>query len=257
MAELRVQIGSVTFWGLLIAQDNGEGFQINPDGFSGWDDGVDMRRDTSNMPQAFGSFDVPGFGDSRVLSLTGYCFANTPERLGWWRSRLTGIGGDGGLVRVSVLHEGLTLWGDARLASKTKFDVMGSVGWVATYQLQLWFANPRKFGNTAIFAGGVAASHYGNFPATPMHTVTGSAASGYTINGPAGKAFVVTTPVVAGHPHTVDMATGFLTVDGAIVVGGVTQGDTWAIPGGSTATHTLTVPVGSAVLSTAVIDTYI
>lgn len=248
---LRVRVGGVVLNGLAA-----NGFVIAPDGFAGWDESTATKRDTAAMPQAHGSFAVRGFRDVRVLTVSGTCLADSEQQLRFFGNQLTGTGGDGNTVRVTVDHSGETTWADGYVDGETKFT-MFAAGQAATFSIQFWFANPRKFGNTLTFAGGVGAYHYGNFPATPVHTVSGSASSGYTVNGPAGKAFVVTQPLVAGVPHTINMATGFLTVNGLIVVGGVAQGDTWAIPGGATVAQSLTVPSGSAVLSTAVTDTFI
>lgn len=231
-----------------------DGFYIDDDGFEGWNDGSDIRRDETDRPQGHGSFDVPGFLSARVVSLSGTCWADTHQKLMWFRSQLTGLLADGAAGQIVVEEGGQTRWATCRLATRTGFAVRSEDIRSAEYQIQVWCANPRQFGETREFAGGIPAFHRGNFPAAPVHTVTGIGAD-YTINGPAGKQFTVTTPVTDGHPHTIDMATGFLEVDGAVVSGAVTQADVWSIPGGAQVTHTLTGPGLS--LSTAVTDTYI
>jgi hypothetical protein len=257
--DLIVRIGSLTFWGN--RSQSGYGFFIGPDGFEGWDDGVDVKRDGASRPQAHGDFDVPGFLESRVVSLSGDVVVDPTKGRAWMRSALTGLGADGNSMRVVVEHNGETQWADGRLALKTKFKATGTDKRHATFQLQLWFANPRKFGDAVAFPNAkyslAEVHHRGNFAAVPIHTVTGSMPAGYTINGPAGKKFTVTAPVTSGNPHVIDMATGRVTVNGSVVLGAVTRGDTWSIPGGAQVIHSLSPVSGSGSLSTLVKDTFI
>lgn len=241
-----------------------DGFYVDADSFTGWDDGVDVRRELYEIPQGHGAYDLPGFLEPRTFGWRGRCYANSEGRLEWWRGALVGLlaGGDSGQVIVG--NRGLTTWANARLATRAEFAKIPGGALMARYRIQFWAANPRKFGDVRRhpdgsawpFASGEPAYHYGNFAATPVHVVSGDM-SGYTINGPVGKAKVVTVPVVAGHPHTIDDATGYLSIDGVIVVGGMSQADTWAIPAGAQVTHTLTPASGTGTLATTVLDTYL
>lgn len=256
--DVTVRINDVLFRSQESAVDNGDGFYIDGDGFEGWDDGVDVRRDEVMRPQAHGSFDVPAFLAARVVSLTGECWASAPDRLLWFGKRLTGLLAGGESGRVVVVQADGSTWATGRLAAKSTFVVNSEDTRSAFYQIQLWFADPRRFGESRTTSGttSVAAFHYGNFPAAPVLTVTGSKPSGYTITGPAGKTFTTTKPVIAGSPHTIDMATGFLSVGGVVQSGVVTSGDTWAVPGGASVTQTLSGS-GTATLGVTVRDTYI
>ena len=251
--DLNVGVNGVWLFGREPA--GGHGFVIDPDGLEGLDDGLGVRGDSVARPQAHGDFDVPTFFEPRIVALSGTCVAGSAQKLGWFRDQFKTMLVNGG--RVSFDHLGTVRWGDARLAPGTqpKFKVDSGDSLSARFQIQLKFANPRLFGETRTFAAGTPAHHFGNFAATPVHTVTGVNASGYTINGPDGKTFTVSRAVTAGVPHVIDMATGLLKVGGAVVVGAVTSGDLWAIPGGAQVTHALT---GSGLtLSTAVTDTYV
>jgi hypothetical protein len=236
------------------------GFYVAKGGFQGWEDGVDMRRNNVERALAHGSFDLPGYLGSRTVTIDGYCYAPTDNDLSWWRSRLTGLLAQGDSTMVAVENQGLTTWAMGRLAAKPAFDRVPGGRPYATFQLQLWFANPRRFGESRDFTAdtGVAlpAYHYGNFPAAPAFTVTGSKPSGYTITGPNSKTYSVTKVVVAGHPHVIDMATGYLSVDGVVQQGVVSSGDTWTIPGGAAVSQTLSGS-GIATLTATVKDTYI
>lgn len=227
-----------------------DGFYIDDDGFEGWNDGAEIIRDFVNRAQDHGAYDLPGFLDARVVSIIGTCWASSPEKLMWFGSQLTGLLVDGS-GQIVVEQPGSTQWATGRLGARTTFAVRAEDIRSAAYQLQLWCADPRKYGEARTFAGGTPSYHYGNFTSAPVHTVTGTM-PGYTINGPAGKTFTVTKPVTAGHPHTIDMATGRLVVDGAVQMGVVTSGDVWGVPSGGQITHTLTGSGG--VLSTTVRD---
>jgi hypothetical protein len=170
-------------------------------------------------------------------------------------ARVTGLGAYGELLRLTVDHHGFTTWANARVVSQTQWDERGGHA-VADYQIQFKCADPRKFGDTRSFASGEPAFHYGNFPATPQISISGSMPGGYTVNGPDGKRFVVTRALVSGSPHTIDMETGLLRVNGALAYGGVTTANTWTVPAGRQVTHTLTGS-GSGVLAVRVADTYV
>lgn len=230
----------------------GHGFSLERDGLTGWGDSVDVRREDVPRPMAHGSFDVPVYRGGRIVSASGLCRATSSEERAWFRSQLTGVLADGVSGQVIVEEDGQTLWANCRLAAGPKFSRF-TFDKLARWQLQLWCADPRQFGEARTFAGGAPAFHYGNFPAPPVLTVSGSAAGGYTINGPSGKTFVVTKALVSGHPHTIDMATGRLTVDGVVQVGAVGRTQTWAIPPGQQVVMTST----AGTLTASVTDTFI
>jgi len=247
-----VRIGSLDFRG----GDGQDGFYIEGQGLQGLLSGVDVKRDSVSRPQAHGDFDVPGFLESRIVTLAGPCIAASEDVLSHRGRMLTGLLADGGSLPVTFDVPGGPLWGRARLASKTEFDVT-HWGSRARYQLSLLFANPRLFGESRTRAAFLPIANYGNFGAAPVHTVFGDAPSGYQIAGVAGKVFTVTRPLVAGVPHVVDMANGYLRVGGVIVYGGISRGDTWVVPAGGQVTHTIFAPSGFAELSTLVRDTYV
>lgn len=248
---LRVRIKSWVAAGDDADLFNGEGFVIDPKGFKGWDDGVDITRDQVRRPQAVGSFDATGFEDSRVVTLSGSCWGETPQKTNWFGNQLTGLLAGDTLAQVNVDHQGGTLFGYARLAVKPTFEVSGADARDALWSLALWFPDPRKYGVTRSFpvASSVTAFHYGNYAAYPKLIVTGVMGSGYTVNGPGGKTFSVNAPVTSGHPHTIDLATGYVWIDGAISYGIVTVAQTWPIPPGVQVPMTLVPVAGSGTLT--------
>lgn len=253
---MKVTVESVEIFGRPAEGSAPNGIYLTSDGFTGWDSSTDVRRDEVTVPQGHGSFDSPGFRAARVVSLAGVIVSPSEERTKFLGLRLTGLLADGDSGRVVVERKGY-LWADARLAAATKCEARGATPWIADWQMQLWFPDPRRYGETRVFASGAAAFHYGNFPSTPYMQVAGSMPGGYTINGPGGKKFTVTAAVVSGNPHYIDMSTGILRVGGYPLFGVVSQGDTWSIPGGQNLTMTLVPVSGSGTLTVSVVDTYV
>jgi hypothetical protein len=248
---LRVVVGSVYFNGLA-----NKGFIIAPDGFSGWTSSTATKRNKVARVAAHGSFPVRGYRDERLVTISGTCLADSEMQLAFFGDNLTGLLADGDLGRITVTHSGNTRFADCLLEGLPEFE-MFAAGQAAKFKIQFTLPDPWKYGSTKTFASGSPAFHYGNFPATPVHTVTGTMPSGYSIYGPSGKIFTVTAAITAGQTHTIDMATGYLKVNGSVVFGAVSRGDLWTVPGGTPVTHTLVPVSGSGSLSTAVTDTFI
>jgi hypothetical protein len=60
--------------------------------------------------------------------------------------------------------------------------------------------------------------------------------------------------VVPGHPHEVDLETGYVRIDGQIVFGAVARGDTWVVKSGGSIPITLLT--GTVTITTWVRYTY-
>jgi len=251
---LKVTIAGLDFWG----QGNHD-FVISPDGFDGWDDGVDMRLENTARPYAHGSFNLPTFQDARTVSISGNVFADSPRELAQLRNRLTGLLAGGGIGRVQVERDGDVQWADCRLASKTMFTERGGQN-AASFQIQLWCPDPRKFGNSRDFVGSAPADitlfHRGNYDARPSVVLRGSAPSGYDLWGPDGARYTVTRPLVSGKPHRVEFDDGLLRVDG-VVMSNAGQSDVWAVPAGQASVFGVSTASGSVEATITVIDTFI
>ncbi|MCJ1687789.1 hypothetical protein [Rathayibacter sp. VKM Ac-2927] len=251
--KLTVTVGAVTFHGRGADLPAAGGFLIDPVGFTGWDDGVDVRRDDVAKPEGHGSFDASGRLGPRTVALSGTAHAPSPEELDALKDRLTGLLADGDDALIQVQRDSGSLWGRCRLAARTRFTIRsGTRASVADWQVQVWMADPRKYGATETFEQR-AAFHRGNFPARPIHHIQGLLPNGYTIFGPTGE-YTVIRALAAGHEHTIDMRDGFLRVDGVVDLGGVRRGDVWTVRPGEPYEFTAT---DLAVLKTEVTDTYI
>lgn len=237
-----------------------EGLFVGPDGFEGWDDGGgESRRESVERPGAHGEFDLPVFLGSRVVTIDGHALAWSASELGHLRGQIMGLGATGPRFKLTVDHQGQTLWAWARRGSKPTFKDAGIRHGMhrARFMVQFVCADPRKYGETNTFPGGVAAVHYGNFPATPELLVTGTMPAGYSVLGPGGKQFVVSQALTAGQSHRIDLRTGWLYRNGVLQVGAVSRADLWVVPTGGSVVHTLAPVSGSGSLVVKVLDTFI
>jgi hypothetical protein len=248
---------------------SGFGFAITKDGLEGIDDGAPVRGETIARENGDGDYETPLNLDSRIVGLTGVCVAETARDL-------ADLGDDlkGALVESSAPvvfdHLGRKRWGVGRLApgTTTRFKpvshTLESKLARAEYSMQIKFADPRLYGEqpnrypVAGSAAQVTAVHYGNVTAVPVLTVSGSDPLGYSIYGPVGKIYRVTTPLVAGVDHVIDMADGYVRIAGQVVRGGYSIAQRWGVPRGTAVTMTV-VPAsanGTALMSALVEDTW-
>lgn len=218
-----LRMGDLVFWG----GEGDVGFFIEPDGFTGWEDAPPTR--SENLDRVgHGSFDAPEYYEARVLSVSGLCRARSAPELGARRNTL--VGALQGLLRLDVRYQGPRASVHGRRFGQPYFRTIVP-GRIARYQFSVRCPDPLKYGEVREFrsAGNEQVSfwHRGNFAAAPVHVVSGSG-PGYTINGPDGKRFIVREPVTPDRPHTVDMATGQVTIGGTVRYGIVDRADTWA-----------------------------
>jgi hypothetical protein len=252
---LRVTVAGLDFYG-----QGTDGLIIGQDGFTGWDDGVDMRLEKVVRPYAHGSFNLPAFQDSRTIAISGVAIADSPRKLRQIRTRLTGLLADGGVGRVQVDHAGDVQWADCRLAAKTMFTEIGGNG-IGSFQIQLWCPDPRKFGasvTTAVATGSpVQAFHRGNYNAMPSFVIRGDMPGGYTLTVN-GWNYTVTKALVSGAPHRVDYNNGRLYINGVLNQGNLGNVNTTPIPPGqSVGVGLYPVTTGSGSADMTIIDTYI
>ena len=236
-----------------------DGFYVKGKGLKGVFSGVGVRGKSVERSQAHGDLEVPVLRSSRFVTIAGPCIADSAEKLDWYSTVLTGLLADGESARVIFELPGKTRWGIAKLNDTPEFEPV-KWGERAEWQLSLKFANPRLYGDAQTFPNAQWSlsqiHHFGNFKASPVITVTGSAPSGYTLNLPGGKQFKVTRALVSGSPHVIDMADGYLRIGGVIVSNSVTRADLIAVPGGAAVAISVTPVSGTASLSVLVLDTF-
>lgn len=224
---LRVRIGGVTFEGDPIDPDRC--FMIEPDGWSGWDDGTAVRREDVPRPGAHGSFGFRGYRDARVVRISGWILARSAQELQHMRNQLLGLLASGESGRMSVDQPRGSTWADVMLADMPVAKVRGQSELEASFQIQFWSPLPQKYGEVRDFAAGVPAYQLGNFPATPKLLI-GAGAGGYTVTGPSGRTIVVATAPAAA--HEIDFVNGGLYLAGVRQLGAITTYQPWSIPPG-------------------------
>lgn len=229
---LRIRVGGLQILGVPDElQPRVEGLFVAPDGFEGWDDSGDARRESVERPGEHGEFDLPVLQGSRVFSIDGHALAWSESELGHLRSQVTGLGADGSSLQFTVDHQGQTLWANARRSGRTQFRDAGVRHGLhrARFLLQFVAANPRKYGEVREFAAGEVAVQYGNFPATPQLLV-GAGTGAYTITGPAGRVVTVTAPPAA--THVIDFGAGGLFLNGIRQPNTISVYQPWQVPVG-------------------------
>jgi len=248
-----VRIGGLEFRG----GEGFEGFYLGSDGIVGWDDSPDIRFDSIDRANRDGEFDVPVYYGARVLTVSGFCYANSSEKLGYYRNRLIGLTQD--LTRVDVTQHGVTTFGQGAMAAASKFQV-DIPGRRAAYQFSRRFPNPLKYGHEnheqSDANGFAVVSHYGNTDAASRLVVTGSAPS-WDVTA-RGMTVAVSRALQSGQTHVYDLRTGVLTINGSPApAGSLTQADTWTVPAGDAVGFRLHVGSGNGTLDVYTRDTYI
>lgn len=217
-----------------------KGLYVKREGFQGWQGISNTRREALARAVEHGEHDAPVYLGSRVVTIDGWVIAQTEGDLGYESESLTGILA-AGLTRVEIDHLNDTRFADGR-ATIAECEDRASRGrnLIAAFQLQLVFADPRRYGETLTAPReGVATSipvfHRGNFPAYPVIEIPNAPAS-YSITSPGGTFSV--SGAVAGGTHTVDLRRGRVFRNG-IEMEGVGGGNLWTVPPGARWTHTL------------------
>lgn len=256
----RIDVAGFTIWGERPRRVSAPVF-LSTDGFTGWDDTPDLRRNSIDRANASGEFDAPGYYTARTASLSGFVVTDSARETAAIGRRMRGLLTDGEMGRITVERDDVTEFADGRLASRTKFDVHGNDPTVADWQMQFWFPDPRKYGalnhEVSGAGGALITRHYGNARASTRFVVTGTGPR-WRITGPGGRSVAIATPLVAGHPHEYDMLTGQLRIDGVLQYGAVETADSWSVPSGRILNHTLSVGTGGDARADAyTYDTYV
>lgn len=217
--------------------------------------GAGSRRDSIPRPSAHGDFDVPVFLTGMLVTISGLIHASSVAEYEAAVDALTGLLADGSSSELEVT-QAVGSW-TAMVRRSGEPDVTHLVyGETGRYQVQFWAADPRRYGASHSFGPASSVStvaHDGNFPADAVLEVAGSSGGGYTVTGPGSRLITVTEPLVSGHPHTVDVGSGALHVDGVRVLGGVSVFQPWAVPPGVT----VSVSVSAGTVAVEVRDTFV
>lgn len=193
----------------------------------GWDDGVDTRRESIDRPGSHGQHRTPGYLSGRLITITGEIYTRNAQEQDHAILALVGLLADGGDAKITVTTTNTT-W--AMVQRNGPPDVVRDRwGLLATYQLQLWAVDPRKYGAVHEFAAGTPAVQYGNFPARPTLVVSGSTSGGYTVTGPGERRIVVTRALTPSSPHVIDLARGGLYIGGVRMARSISIFEPWTV----------------------------
>lgn len=206
-------------------------FNLDPTAFSGWLDGVSARRNSTTRLSAHGDFKENAVLASRLISLQGIAFADSPYNLKVMRDRLVGILSDGKYDVVSIQM------GDTRYAT---VGLEGKTSWVPTtdrsanWKIELYAPDPYIYGEQRIVQTGANVSkgglaftlaypldynivgddtaktiwNNGNAESWPTFKVVGDYYSGFTIGNNLGKKVTYNGQVTMQAPVSIDMAAG-------------------------------------------------
>lgn len=225
------------------------GLVVKPNGFQGWQGMSSTRREALARAVQHGEHDTPVRLGSRIVTIDGWVLGDDPIDVGELSDSLTGLFA-AERTRVTITHQGKTLWAFGR-AVVAECDDSGLDPLVSEFQLQLVFADPRKYGDVATLPGdrldppistatatSVDVFHYGNFPAFPVIVIP-TAPAAYSITA-GGKTFTV-AGATPGGTHEVHLRNGRVYRNGTEMPR-VGKGDLWTVPPYATVTHAISVP---------------
>lgn len=220
----------------------------------GWDETPVEKTNSEARPIADGDYEAEVFYGPRLVTLNGRLSARSPGDAFTARERLTSLLHAPG--RFQVDQFGLPRWATARRGRIKPGQIKGRH---LPFQMDLRFIDPRKFGEKQSFSGAVGTSfdvfQRGTFEATPVVTVTGSFASGYDLNLN-GRLVSITKSLASGSTHTIDMRTGILRQNGAVIAGGFSYSELIKVNPGMAQNFYAVAASGSGTVRLDYYDTY-
>lgn len=213
-------------------------------------DGVSMRREQTDRPTGHGQFWSPGFLSGRAITLEGEIYSETIEDQDAMIGQIVALLADGSSGRMTVQRGERVMSAEVgRIGTPT--ITIDRWGLLARFQIQFWAPDPRWYGDDNDEGPGTSLLlvHRGNFPASSRLVLTGNSPSGYTIAA-GGRQYIVTSGPTAGQTDEVDMSTGWLRRNGALLFGAVSRYETWQVPPGPGLLHTVTAAGGGTITMT-------
>lgn len=249
-----MQSGAIaSFEGIVAYGDVFRGLGWHLVDIDGWTDGPAVDAPRAKRPGQDGGFALPGTLEEREPRLSGFLVAESHHDLElasagfrWLTNRFIWL-------TITDMYGTFSVQG---LVTRAAFRNHGFAP-EGTWQLEMQCADPYKYGESELFAEAQMLSHRGHGDAIPTISVTATTTmtGGYTIVGPGGSRYVVAQTLPAGSTHLIDMATGWILLDGTLQIGAVTRADLWVVPPGAPRfAHRLEPVSGSGVLTTSVRD---
>lgn len=220
--------------------------------FEGFLDSLRAEFDDQRRP-TMGVYDSAPYYPARFPHAAGFVSANTHSELEAIRRQLIGMHRPGKrAVHVETGRDWFTL--NAEVVD-VRFDTVGFAP-EATWSFDLRCTDPLKRGELRSYTAPATVFHRGRFSAPPTVTVRATTTmTGYRINGPGGKQFVVTAPLPTGSSDVIDFATGWVYRNGALLEKATSRSEVWEIPPGPGVAMSLTPTTGAGIMTVAVHDT--
>lgn len=222
----------------------------------GWWDSPDVQGETISRSNADGEYDLPIYNQARFLTVTGTLRTTSHDLTHEGMNFLTGpIAG-----RLQVAGHGNLQWAEAKRNGGVKFTPLTDT--LSQWQVRLKCVNPLKYGDAQQVAGvtgtGFYLNHFGNYPASPVFSITGDMPSGYRIDS-GGLEHRVDRPLAPGSTHFIDFRNGLLRENGGYVNGGAGRVTPFKVPPGSARLFLVQAlgGSGSGNIAATLYDTYI
>lgn len=245
MSAPDIHVGGRQIFGSRPATFSRHCFILKPLGLQGWQGLPSGRREVLARAVQHGEHDTRVFLPSRVVTIDAWAIARNEYDLGRAIDEIVGVGATGDRIDVSVAMHGQLrrAVGRRMLVEADDSGVRNGHDYYGEFQMQLVFADPRKYGEKTTSpesgtATSIDVSSWGNFPAYPEIELVSPPAS-YTISSPGGS-FTV-TGATPGGVHVVNLRTGRVYRAG-VEMPGVGRGDLWAVPAAQRWRHTLSTP---------------
>lgn len=247
-----VTIGSIRFYGDSYRGPGVPHIGPNDSDFDGFLDSLRAEFDDQRRP-TMGLYDSTPYYPARFPRMSGFVSANTGSELEALRRHIIGLNRPGKRqVMVEIGRDWFTLTAEV---TNVMWD-QASFAPEATWSVELRCTDPLKRGERNTYTAPATVYHRGRFGALPKVTVKATTAmSGYRINGPGGKQFIVTAPLPAGATDVIDFATGWVYRNGALLEKATSRSEVWEIPPGTGVAMSLTPTTGTGTMTVEVFDT--
>ena len=209
-------------------------FVLDPTALTGWDDGVNTRRNATVRPVSNGDFKEPYTFSSRIIGISGTAIATSRGELQRMHDSISGLLRDGEYTEIRVETAGTVRYSTVGLEN--------SLAWVrqhdtvAVFRLELYAPDPHIYGPERIVTLGATTdagggltyplsyplnynaqnlqsltpplANNGNAEAWPRVKVTGDYYSGFSITDGRDRKITYSGPVTRSAPVEIDMGRG-------------------------------------------------
>lgn len=249
--KIVVQVDGVVFRSYQLQNPQ---YVLDPTAIVGWYDGVNVRRDATVRPNAWGDFSEKGRMGARSISLSGSAVANTAGQLVDMRDDFMAILNDGSYRDISVedgrgvryatvglegsstwlkQHDTFAAWRiefyapDPRLYSERKYVKVGQRLGIGGLDYPLDY--PLNY-NESVSGDPSLVTNTGNTDSWPEFKVSGTFNSGFTITDGLNKKVTYRGVVTPQSPVTINMGTGTALQNGVDKTVRLTDRDWISIP---------------------------